>query len=221
MAEERDGLSNEDDVTENESAMEEAFAAAARDYEERYEERLARERKQELKNEKRHVPSDSAALATGGVTVNLESTSGIQRVRELRARKPGAFLCSAVSWFAGFVHDKIIRGGRGDVVVLRLLTAFVVDVYERVSGFFLAHCLFWVSRSASQARARHCTVCPFRQSVLPPFDAPIGYGDYCGAERDGAGCACPRGRYWPFSSLGYKLRLRNFTCPLRHFGRFS
>ena len=86
----------------------------------------------------------------------------------------------------------------------------LIRSYSSVSGFIVAHAGGWVSRDTVCSRWSHCAACSFRT-------AGVDGRSYCTGHNRGAGCGCPRGRWWAPGQLRWWLRLGSFSCPIGRF----
>lgn len=108
------------------------------------------------------------------------------------------------------------RKGWDEIVLHRALSIVAAMIwigYTSPRGFLFAHLLGTCSRATLQVRVRACRDCPSRRHKQGLKDVATSH---CWGQPGGRTC-CPTGRYWPFSRLGWMLRLVNRGCPLERF----
>lgn len=112
-----------------------------------------------------------------------------------------------------------------DVLLLRWIAGVVVTVYylPRLCLGVIAGGVIW--GSPYRHRTHCCMGCTYRHRLhdngrmAPAVPGSTLGWDYCRAENKGAGCPCPKTRWWPLSTIKWKIRFRWFGCPIGHFGR--
>ena len=144
----------------------------------------------------------------------METQTDVERAR--RALGVLAVMLKAVNNVSGRLHGQIVDMGKPFSSAVVDLCLFVASKgFAKARSFIGAHCLLWLWPWGKHYKARlsTCDMCSFRTA-----DA---YSKMrCGGENGGKGCGCLQSPSWPFSRLRYKLALRNWICPLGHFGRW-
>jgi len=134
------------------------------------------------------------------------------RVTADRQAHPVAVFLKVISGWTAGMYGQIVVGRGVSATLVEFLLSRLARSWTKGVGFLGAHALGLVGRKAYTARLALCRGCSYRKVDYR------GVGR-CYAAHNGKGCGCPEYWWWFPGYLAYKLSLRNFRCPIGHFGR--
>lgn len=139
---------------------------------------------------------------------------------ERRRQRPAAKLMEGVitglqSWWTHYV----VKDVRLDCVLVAWMCRTFYRGYFLGSSFLLAHVLLVVGRQGYRDRRAQCEECTFGKRDAQGIMRCHGHDT--GGKSGGRTCDCPTVWWWLPSYLAYQIALRNFVCPIGHFGRLG